>query len=199
MLAPVLNDLKITEAVVCIFRDVTERALAEEQVWHNAHHDLLTGLPNRRLFLDRLEQEFKHARRSSLPISLLFMDLDGFKDVNDTLGHEAGDRLLTEVAERLANCVREEDTVARLGGDEFTVILTGAQQRRDVQLVAQTIIDSLARPFDLAQQPVRISVSVGISRYPQNADEPLALLQAADQAMYNAKNAGSNRMCFYDA
>lgn len=199
LLAPVLNDLKITEAVVCIFRDVTERALAEEQVWHNAHHDLLTGLPNRRLFLDRLEQEFKHARRSSLPISLLFMDLDGFKDVNDTLGHEAGDRLLTEVAERLANCVREEDTVARLGGDEFTVILTGAQQRRDVQLVAQTIIDSLARPFDLAQQPVRISVSVGISRYPQNADEPLALLQAADQAMYNAKNAGSNRMCFYDA
>jgi PAS domain S-box-containing protein len=129
VLAPVLDGHQKNEATVCIFRDVTERALAEEKIWYNAHHDLLTGLPNRRLFLDRLEQEVKHAKRSSLPLAVLFMDLDGFKKVNDAFGHEAGDRLLSEVTERLTNRVREEDTVARLGGDEFTVILTGAKQR----------------------------------------------------------------------
>ncbi len=197
LLAPVLDEHKNTEATVCILRDVTERALAEEKIWHNAHHDLLTGLPNRRLFLDRLEQEVKHAKRSSLPLSVLFMDLDGFKEINDSLGHEAGDRLLFEVAERLSGCVREEDTVARLGGDEFTVILTGAHQREDVEHVAQTVIDALARPFHLAQKSVRISASIGISRYPQDAAMPVALLQAADQAMYEAKRSGSNRMCFY--
>ncbi len=133
LFAPVLDENQKTEATVCILRDVTERAVAEERVWHNAHHDLLTGLPNRRLFLDRLEQELKHAKRSDLPLALLFLDLDGFKEVNDSLGHEAGDRVLCDVAQRLARCVREEDTVARLGGDEFTVILTAARQRRDAQ------------------------------------------------------------------
>ncbi|MFL1455380.1 diguanylate cyclase domain-containing protein [Marinobacter sp. GN3S48] len=197
LLAPVLDEHRHTEATVCIFRDITEQALAEEKVWHNAHHDLLTGLPNRRLFLDRLEQEVKHAKRSSLPLALLFMDLDGFKEVNDSLGHEAGDRVLCDVAERLADCVREDDTVARLGGDEFTVILTAAKRREDVEHVAQTIIDALAMPFQTAQQLVQISASVGISFYPQDASSPVALLKTADQAMYNAKESGSNRMCFY--
>lgn len=198
LLAPVLDEGQKTEATVCIFRDVTERVLAEEQVWHNAHHDPLTGLPNRRLFLDRLDQEVKHANRSSLPLALLFMDLDGFKGVNDSLGHEAGDRVLCDVAKRLADCVRADDTVARLGGDEFTVILTGAKQRKDVEHVAQTIIDAIAAPFKTAKQPIRISVSIGISLYPQDACTPADLLQAADQAMYTAKESGSNRMCFYD-
>ncbi|MFL1467561.1 diguanylate cyclase domain-containing protein [Marinobacter sp. HN1S83] len=197
LLAPVLDEHRHTEATVCIFRDITEQALAEEKVWHNAHHDLLTGLPNRRLFLDRLEQEVKHAKRSSLPLALLFMDLDGFKEVNDSLGHEAGDRVLCDVAERLADCVREDDTVARLGGDEFTVILTAAKRREDVERVAQTIIDALAMPFQTALQAVQISASIGISFYPQDASSPLALLKTADRAMYNAKESGSNRMCFY--
>lgn len=198
LLAPVLDEKQNTEATVCISRDITEQALAEEKIWHNAHHDLLTGLPNRRLFLDRLEQEVKHAKRRSQPIALLFMDLDGFKDVNDSLGHEAGDRILAEVAERLADCVRANDTVARLGGDEFTVILTGVEQRQDVEIVAQGIIDILAMPFHIGQQRIQISVSIGISFYPDAASSPDALLKAADQAMYKAKKAGSNQMYFYD-
>lgn len=196
LLAPVLDEFQHTEAIVCISRDITEQAIAEEKIWHNAHHDLLTGLPNRRLFLDRLEQEVRHARRSSLPLAVLFMDLDGFKDVNDSFGHEAGDRLLSDVAARLNDCVREVDTVARMGGDEFTVILTGAKQRKDVELVAQTIIDALALPFQSAQESVRISVSIGIAFYPQDAATPVALLEAADRAMYKAKDAGANRMFF---
>jgi diguanylate cyclase (GGDEF)-like protein/PAS domain S-box-containing protein len=198
LLAPVVDEHQNTEAIVCISRDITEQALAEEKIWYNAHHDLLTGLPNRRLFLDRLEQEVKHAKRSSLPLSILFMDLDGFKEVNDSLGHEVGDRLLSDVAKRLTDCVREDDTVARLGGDEFTVILTGAKQRKGVEHVAQTIIDALAMPFHIAQQLVQISVSIGITIYPQDASFPVALLEAADKAMYKAKKSGSNRMCFYD-
>ncbi len=199
LLAPVLDEHGNTEATVCILRDVTKRALAEEKIWHNAHHDPLTGLPNRRLFLDRLDQEVKHARRGDRPIALLFMDLDGFKEVNDSLGHETGDRLLCDVAERIAARVREEDTVARLGGDEFTVILSGAREHRDAELVAQAIIDVLSLPFQISEQTVQISASIGISFYPQDASLPDDLLAAADQAMYKAKSAGSNRMWFYDS
>lgn len=199
VLAPVLDADNKTEATVCISRDITKQALAEELVWHNAHHDLLTGLPNRRLFLDRLDQEVKHAKRGSLPLSVLFMDLDGFKDVNDSFGHEVGDRLLVEVAERLRQCVRDEDTVARLGGDEFTVILAGVQERKDVVLVAQTIFDALVVPFQIAPQPVQISISIGISFYPQDAFTPVALLEAADQAMYKAKHGSAHFTCAGDS
>lgn len=198
LLAPVLDEYQNTEATVCISRDITERAIAEDKIWHNAHHDLLTGLPNRRLFLDRLEQEVKHAKRSSLPLAVLFMDLDGFKQVNDSFGHEAGDRLLSDVAGRLTGCVREEDTVARLGGDEFTLILAGAGHRQGAGLVAQTILDALSIPFIIEQQTVQISVSIGITFYPQDASTPVALLEAADRAMYKAKKSGSNRVCFFN-
>lgn len=199
LLAPVLDENRNTEATVCIFRDITEQALAEEKIWHNAHHDLLTGLPNRRLFLDRLEQEIKHAKRGSQPLSLLFMDLDGFKKVNDSLGHETGDRLLSAVAGRLTECVRESDTVARLGGDEFTIILTGTEQHEDVKRVAQSIVNTLALPFYMAPKPILISVSIGVASYPQGASTPDSLLEAADRAMYRAKKSGTNQMCFYDS
>lgn len=198
LLAPVLDEQGHTEATVCISRDITEQALAEEKIWHNAHHDFLTGLPNRRLFLDRLEQEIRHAKRGSLSLAVLFMDLDGFKEVNDTLGHEAGDRLLSVVAERLIGCVREGDTVARLGGDEFAVVLVGAKQREDVERVAQAIVDALAMPFHVAQAPVLISVSIGIALYPDDATTPFALLETADKAMYQAKKSDVGRICFYD-
>ncbi|MDZ7640794.1 MAG: diguanylate cyclase [Desulfurivibrio sp.] len=198
LLAPVLDEDRKTEAIVCISRDITEQATPKQSYCTIPYHDLLTGLPNRRLFLDRLEQEIKHAQRNSLSLAVLFMDLDGFKEINDTLGHEAGDRLLSEVAARLTDCLRAEDTVARMGGDEFTVILIGVKQRKDVELVAQKIIDALTMPFSIAQQPVRISVSIGITFYPQDASSPAALLQAADQAMYKAKKSGSSRMCFYE-
>lgn len=198
LLAPVLDEYQHTEATVCISRDITEQSLAEEKIWHNAHHDLLTGLPNRRLFLDRLEQEVKHAKRAGLSFCLLFMDLDGFKQVNDALGHEAGDLLLSMVAKRLKNCVREEDTVARMGGDEFTVILSGAKLNMHVEQVAQTIIDAIAQPFDLAAQPVHISVSIGCVFYPEYASSPVTLLEAADKAMYKAKKSGAGQLCFFE-
>lgn len=198
LLAPVLDEQKNIEAIVCVSRDITEQALAEEKIWHIAHHDLLTGLPNRRLFLDRLDQEVKHAERSSLPLCVMFMDLDGFKEVNDSLGHEAGDQLLSAVAKRLTDCVRAEDTVARLGGDEFAVIIAGAKQSVDVGVVTQTIIDALAMPFNITQRPVHISVSIGVSFFPQDASSSIALLEAADKAMYTAKKTGRNRMCFFD-
>lgn len=199
LLAPVLNDDQNTEATVCITRDITERAIAEEKILHNAHHDLLTELPNRRLFMDRLEQAVKHATRNSSPLAVLFMDLDGFKEVNDTLGHEAGDQVLKQVAERLTGCVRKDDTVARLGGDEFTVILTGAVQHKDVELVAQSIIDALALPFLLEKKSVHISASIGITVFPEHAKSSKAMLEAADHAMYNAKRTGSNQICFHQA
>ena len=198
LLAPVLDEQENTEATVCISRDITEQALAEEKIWHNAHHDLLTGLPNRRLFLDRLEQEVKHSKRSNIPLAVMFMDLDGFKDVNDTLGHEAGDRVLQLVAERLTNCVRDEDTVARLGGDEFTVILTGAEQEQDIEVVAQAIIDAIALPFELDEKSVQISASIGISIFTDISITPITMLEAADRAMYKAKKSGSKRIYFHE-
>jgi diguanylate cyclase (GGDEF)-like protein/PAS domain S-box-containing protein len=199
VLAPVVDEDDNTEATVCIFRDITEQALAEERIWHSAHHDLLTALPNRRLCLDRREQEVKHARRGGLHLALLFMDLDGFKEVNDSFGHEAGDRLLREVAERITRCVREEDTVGRLGGDEFTVILTGARDGEGVERAARSIVDALAEPFHVAREPVQVSVSIGVSAYPQHASSPVALLETADQAMYQAMSSGANRIRCYGA
>lgn len=192
VLAPVLDEQQRTETTVCILRDITEQARLEEEIWHAAHHDHLTGLPNRRYFLDRLDQEVKHAKRSSLPLSVLYMDLNGFKEVNDSLGHEAGDVLLTEVAKRLADCVREEDSVARHGGDEFTVIVVGAKKRSDVELVAQNIQAALELPFQIVERPVHVSASIGIASYPHDATSPGALLDAADRAMYVAKNASSD-------
>lgn len=192
-LAPVLDEQRRTEVVVCIARDVTEQTLAEKKVWHAAHHDQLTGLPNRRLFLDRLEQAIKGAKRSNRSLSVLFMDLNGFKAVNDSFGHEAGDAVLADAANRLIYCVRDEDTVARLGGDEFSVVVTGANKREDVELVAKKIKDALSMPFRVEQQPVQISASIGISFYPQDASSPSALLAAADRAMYEAKNSSSDQ------
>lgn len=198
-LAPVLDEKGRCEAIVCICRDITERAGAEDESRHNAHHDYLTGLANRRLFMDRLDQEFKHAKRRNLPLALLFLDLDGFKEINDSLGHEAGDRLLIDVAERLTACVREDDSVARLGGDEFTVILSGATQRRDVELVAQSIINKLAMPFHIAEQTVHVSASIGAALSPEHASSPESLLKAADEAMFKAKKSATNRFCFSGA
>ncbi len=196
VLAPVLDEDRDTEAIVCIFRDITEQEIAEEKVWHNAHHDYLTGLPNRRLFLERLKQEIKHANRGDLSLAVLFLDLDGFKAVNDSLGHEAGDCLLHDVSARLTNCLRDQDTVARLGGDEFTVISTGVRKDRDAETVARNIIDALEQPFYIEGEPVRISASVGISFFPQDALAPEALLRAADHAMYSAKSSGCTMKCF---
>ncbi len=186
-------------AVVGVWHDITERKMAEEKEWYNANHDLLTGLPNRRLFLDRLEQEIKHAARSGESIAVLFIDLDGFKEVNDSFGHEAGDRLLCYVAQRLKSCVREEDTVARMGGDEFTIVLTGLQETKNVGEVAKKIMGAFTAPFQLREHIVHSSCSIGVARFPQDATTAEALLRSADQAMYNAKESGRNRINFFEA
>ncbi len=189
-LAPVVDEEGNTEAIVCVSRDITQEAIAEEKIRYNANHDDLTGLPNRRLFMDRLEQEARHAKRSSMPFAVLFMDLDGFKDINDTFGHETGDRLLCEIAERLNSCVREEDTLARLGGDEFALILTGVGEHRYAERVAKSITDAFAMPFEVDQRSLHISSSIGIAYFFEDGTDSEALLKAADVAMYMAKKGG---------
>lgn len=194
---PVTNPVGKVEAVAGTARDITARKAAAEEVWRNANYDLLTGLPNRRLFHDRLEQEVKHAERTGMSIALLFIDLDRFKDANDRLGHDAGDLLLRQAAERIRACIRQKDTVARLGGDEFTVILTDIDATDQVRTVAEKILATLARPFSITQEIVHISGSIGIAQYPQDANTPDRLIRNADQAMYAAKSGGRNRYAFY--
>jgi len=175
--------------------DITEQKQAEERIQRLAHHDSLTGLPNRTLFNDRLAQAIILAKRDSLRFALLYLDLDKFKPVNDTLGHNAGDELLHSVAARIRLQVRESDTVARVGGDEFTVILLDVDSRESVAAVAGKIIAALAKPFHLQRQKqsVDIGTSIGIAIYPDDAQDHETLIKLADAAMYKAK---MHRSCF---
>lgn len=182
-----------------MLRDISEQKLAQQRIEHLAHYDALTHLPNRSLFYDRLGQALLIAKRNKHYIALLFMDLDGFKQVNDKLGHHIGDLLLVAVADRLQICVRESDTLARLGGDEFTLILNDSHQREAVAMVAKKIIESLGHPFVLEGHAVHIGVSIGIACYPDNAESKGALLIVADKAMYAAKAAGKNTYQFGSA
>lgn len=170
---------------------------SEQETLRRANFDTLTGLPNRNLFRDRLEHELEAARRTGKLIALMFIDLDRFKEVNDLLGHDAGDKLLRECAVRIRSCVRAADTVARLGGDEFTVILNDLDDRAHVETIAQKILQVLARPFNLNQERIHISGSIGITLHPEDGSEPEHLVRNADQAMYVAKNAGRNRFRFF--
>jgi diguanylate cyclase (GGDEF)-like protein/PAS domain S-box-containing protein len=182
---------------VAMFSDITDKKRAEETIWRQANYDMLTGLPNRRLFRDRLMQKIKKAERGAKTLALLFIDLDHFKEVNDTLGHQMGDLLLVEAANRIVSCVRESDTVARLGGDEFTVILTNLDNTNRVDLIAQNIIDKLLVPFHLGDEKAFVSASIGITLYPNDAGLVEDLLKHADQAMYVAKSAGRNRFSYF--
>ncbi|KWT95111.1 sensor domain-containing diguanylate cyclase [Candidatus Magnetominusculus xianensis] len=175
---------------------ISERKEAEEQLQHIAHFDLLTDLPNRFLFFDRMNQAIEQAKRYSHSIALLFLDLNRFKSVNDTLGHHAGDILLKETAKRLTNCVRHVDTVARMGGDEFNIILSKVHERSDVQSVAEKIIDTISVPFYIEGMECSIGVSIGISMYPMDSSETATLIQHADLAMYKAKATGESSYYF---
>lgn len=176
---------------------VDNLAESEEIIWQQANFDLLTGLPNRSMLLDHLEQEMKKTLRSKEPLALLLLDLDLFKEINDTLGHDIGDQLLQQTADRLRACVLDVDTVARLGGDEFTVILTDlTDPHRPIQ-VAENILRSLSEPFQLGAETTYISVSIGITLFPTDATNSEALLKHGDQAMYAAKNEGRNRYHFF--
>jgi len=180
-------------------RDITSKKETEEIIWKQANFDKLTGLPNRHMFHDRLDQEIKKAHRAELQMALLFIDLDHFKEINDTLGHDIGDNLLMEVSSCITSCVRESDTVARLGGDEFTVILSEVNDTINVERLAQCILKKLTEPFKLGDEVVYISASIGITLYPDDAVNVEDLLKNADQAMYVAKSQGRNRTSYFTA
>jgi diguanylate cyclase (GGDEF)-like protein len=188
----------VVEHYVAMFSDITERKKQEEIITFQAFHDALTGLPNRILFLDRLEQMLVQGTRSGArTAAVMFLDLDRFKQINDTLGHEAGDQCLKEVARRLRQCVRASDTVARMGGDEFTILLPEIAEKGDVRMVAQKILDSMKTPLLLAGQEVIITTSIGISLFPRDGRDGETLLKHADAAMYRVKGSGRAGMFFF--
>ncbi|MDP1733158.1 MAG: EAL domain-containing protein [Sulfuritalea sp.] len=177
--------------------EVFERMQAEQRIWHLAHHDGLTGLPNRTLLHDRLEQALAQAQRSRHRVAVMFLDLDRFKTINDSLGHAIGDELLKHVAEKLKSVVRAVDTVSRLGGDEFVVVLHEVSSPDDVVQVAEKIIGALASTVSIESHPLRATPSIGISIFPDDGDEVFGLMKSADTAMYHAKAAGRNNFQFF--
>lgn len=179
---------------IVVLTDATARDQQNQRLWTLAHHDPLTGLPNRNMFSDRVDQALRQAKRKNREVALLWLDLDGFKAINDTLGHAAGDALLKGVAERLNSRARASDTVARLGGDEFAVVMADTLGGDGATRMAQDLVASLAEPFDLPQGRVRISASVGVALYPQHAANAETLAQRADMALYSSKQAGKNQV-----
>nr|WP_319633136.1 EAL domain-containing protein [Janthinobacterium sp. FT68W] len=182
---------------LALVSDITAQRAASERIWRQANFDSLTGLPNRHMFLDRLQHEARHASRAGGCLALLFIDLDHFKQVNDRLGHEKGDMLLRQAALRISERVRATDTVARLGGDEFSVILAGVGQLAGIERVLQELTTALARPFVLDGETAQVSASVGVALYPADAEATDTLLRHADQAMYAAKSAGRNGYSYF--
>jgi len=179
-------------AVQEIFRDISERKIVEERLQRLALYDTLTGLPNRTLFFDRMNQLLALAKRNHYVLALLYMDLDRFKTINDTLGHEVGDMLLVEAGNRMISCTRKADTVARMGGDEFIGICGRIATPADAGVVAEKILSVLAKPFHLKGNVCTIGASIGISLYPQDGDDVETLVNKADAAMYAAKESGKN-------
>ena len=192
----IYNHDNTVKMYVATFSDITEKKRADEIIWKQANYDVLTNLPNRRLFDDRLKHEIKIANRSKKLLALLFIDLDYFKDVNDNYGHEIGDMLLISVASRITETLRATDTVARIGGDEFAAILPQIENESDISKVANLIIEKLSMPFNLNGIDVNISASIGIAIYPKDGTAAKELLKYADKAMYKAKKDGKARISF---
>ncbi len=180
-----------------VLRDVTERKRLDSELQRLAHFDTLTGLPNRKLFMDRLSQALARARRDGTPLAVLFCDLDGFKRINDTLGHAHGDQLLREAGARLSRRIRDGDTVARFGGDEYTVILSQLGRAGDAALVARKLLAELSAPMQLGGMAVQVTGSIGIAIWPRDGDDLEALVRCADMAMYRAKAVGPNELAFF--
>jgi len=179
-----------------VVRDITERKEAEERLKHRAFHDPLTGLPNRHLLVDRLRQALRRTRRPENRVAVLFMDLDGFKVVNDSLGHDTGDRLLVEVAERLKGCLRPEDTLARFAGDEFIVLLEEVEGADDALRVTQRITEEFRKPFVLNGRELVLRFSIGVALGEADMESPEELLRDADIAMYRAKDEAADYRVF---
>ena len=179
--------------------DISERRKAEHQIEHLAYHDALTGLPNRHLFVDRLDNALTRAQRTEETLAVLFIDIDHFKSINDSLGHTAGDVLLRTIALRLRSTLRTEDTVARLGGDEFTVLVSGVKDPNDLLRLAQKLHSTIKVPVEVASRELTVSASIGVGLYPQDGETAEQLLRNADLAMYRAKELGRDRTQFYTA
>jgi diguanylate cyclase (GGDEF)-like protein/PAS domain S-box-containing protein len=188
-----------SDGIVCVVRDITERTYAEEQIKHLAYHDALTNLPNRLLFKDRLTVALSHANREGSRLAVLFLDLDRFKVINDSLGHNIGDQLLQAVAVRVQTCVRESDTVARLGGDEFTVLLPNLHRSDDAAPIAQKIIEAIRYPFHIEGREFYSTTSIGISLFPEDGTDAETLIKNADTAMYQAKELGRDNYQLFNA
>lgn len=180
-----------------IVRDITERKLAEQKIAHLAHYDYLTDLPNRALFMDNLKYSISLAERNDYKTAVMFLDLDGFKQVNDTLGHEGGDLLLQELAKRLKALIRTSDTVARVGGDEFVFVLNNIGSGEHAALMANKIITTLSEPVEIKNQQFQVGGSIGISIFPDDSEDPGMLTKQADEAMYQVKQGGKNTYKFY--
>tara|TARA_R110002049_G_scaffold23527_1_gene83147 strand:+ start:99 stop:1463 length:1365 start_codon:yes stop_codon:yes gene_type:complete len=193
------QDIELLQFVSSQVANAIERKRADERLRHMAWHDPLTDLPNRELFHDRLQSAMLRAQRYNTPLCLLYLDLDNFKEVNDTLGHTVGDLLLQEAARRLRDCVRESDTVGRIGGDEFMVLLNGLQEPDHALIVAEKLRLALAAPYELSSQQVTIGPSIGIALYPDHGEDFRQLIRFADEAMYEAKKRGGNQLCVSSA
>ncbi|WP_157755397.1 EAL domain-containing protein [Marinobacter salinus] len=193
----ILSDKGDIQRYVAMGSDLTNKVRSDELIWRQANYDFLTDLPNRYMFQDRLEQELRKSHRQNSLLALLFIDLDHFKDVNDTLGHPVGDQLLVEAAARISSCTRGSDTVARMGGDEFTVILPELTNTIDGEKVAEHIITVLAKPYFIQDETIYASASIGITFSPEDALEVDQLISNADQAMYASKTAGRNRLSYF--
>jgi diguanylate cyclase (GGDEF)-like protein/PAS domain S-box-containing protein len=185
------------QRVIGVAMDITDRKLAEQRIAHMAHHDALTGLPNRVLLRDRIQQAIAQAHRSGSQLAVLFIDLDRFKNINDSLGHQLGDRLLQSVASRILVCVREGDTVSRVGGDEFVIVIPGLHSASDASAVATKILDVLASAFHLHGNDLHVAASIGISLYPADGSDAETLMRNADTAMYHAKDSGRANYQFF--
>jgi diguanylate cyclase (GGDEF)-like protein/PAS domain S-box-containing protein len=194
-----LGDESSTEQIVAVFNDMTARKNAEEVIARQATYDMLTGIPNRALFIDRLSQETLRAERNGRGVALIFIDLDDFKKVNDTLGHSAGDEVLRMAADRITQNIRNVDTAARVGGDEFAVIAPKLQDIVDAEPIAQRILDAMAVPMEVHGQDILTTASIGIAIYPADSDDGAELLRDADIAMYRSKNSGGNSIEFFTA
>ena len=192
--------VKISNAneFVIIIQNVTDKEHSQQVIWQQANYDSLTSLPNRKLFLETLDKELLNAQENNQNLALLFIDLDNFKEVNDTLGHHIGDILLTNVAQRLSSCVRKKDIVARLGGDEFTIIITDLSSNENIiNNTAQRILDTIGEPMTIGDNTCYISPSIGIAVFPEDFENSSNLIKAADQAMFAAKKEGRNRYHYY--
>ena len=202
---PVTGDSSPEHACQCAVVDITKRKQAENELTqtkddldHLAHHDALTGLPNRLLFQDRLQQAILRSVRSKKLGALAFLDLDHFKKINDSLGHQVGDEILRQVATRLQQCIRHEDTVCRIGGDEFTVILENVSSLEHVSQISKKLIDTFHRPFYVFGNELHLKTSIGLSLFPRDSNDAQEIIKAADIAMYEAKAEGRNNFKLYD-